>query len=64
LIIECLAPFVALLLSPPHKVQREDGQTVKTAEKIHTVAEIKAVIKILGRKDFLLVYPLLPNTCI
>ncbi|KAF4464221.1 duf895 domain membrane protein [Fusarium albosuccineum] len=55
--LQCITPFVALLLSPPNKVQRGDGQAVKTAEKIHTLAEIKEVLKILVRKDFLLVVP-------
>lgn len=54
-LLECIAPFVALLLSPPDKVQRGDGQPVKSAEKIHTIDEVKDVIKILSRKDFLLV---------
>ncbi|KAJ3548019.1 hypothetical protein NM208_g1208 [Fusarium decemcellulare] len=55
--LQCITPFVALLLSPPNKVQRGDGQAVKTAEKIHTLAEVKEVLKILVRKDFLLVVP-------
>jgi hypothetical protein len=54
-LLECIAPFVALLLSPPDKVQRGDGQLVKSPERIHTIDEIKEVIKILYRKDFLLV---------
>jgi hypothetical protein len=52
---ECIAPFVALLLSPGHKVQRSDGQAVKTPERIRTIEELKEVAKILVRKDFLLV---------
>lgn len=52
---ECIAPFVAFLLSPGHKVQRADGQAVKTPEQISTIEELKEVGKILIRKDFLLV---------
>lgn len=44
-----------MFLSPPDKVQRGDGQAVKSAEKIDTLAEIKEVLKILIRKDFFLV---------
>ncbi|OLN81916.1 UNC93-like protein 6 [Colletotrichum chlorophyti] len=54
--LQCLGPFIALLLSPPEKVQRQDGRPVEKAEKIPTVAKLKAVAKILIRKDFLLVY--------
>jgi hypothetical protein len=46
---------VALLLSPADKVQRSDGKAVETAERIHTLEELKEVGKILIRKDFLLV---------
>lgn len=46
---------MALLLSPADKVQRRDGQLVKAAPRIETIAEIKEVLKILIRKDFLLV---------
>jgi hypothetical protein len=53
---ECLAPFVGYLLSPPDKVVRSDGQKVKTAEKVRTIQELKEVLKILIRKDFLLMY--------
>lgn len=44
-----------MLLSPPEKVQRHDGRKVAKAERIPTVSELKAVAKILIRKDFLLV---------
>lgn len=54
-IIETTGPLVALLLSPPHKVQRADGKKVASAERIRTIDEIKEVLKILVRKDFLLV---------
>ncbi|KAF3799700.1 UNC93-like protein [Colletotrichum gloeosporioides] len=55
--LQCLGPFVAMLLSPPEKVQRQDGRKVSKAEQIPTTAELKAVAKILIRKDFLLVFP-------
>lgn len=44
-----------MLLSSAEKVQRQDGKKVAKAERIPTVAELKAVGKILVRKDFLLV---------
>ena len=44
-----------MLLSPPGKVQRADGQRVKSAERVSTLTELKEVAKILVRKDFLLV---------
>ncbi|KAF4910592.1 UNC93-like protein [Colletotrichum fructicola] len=55
--LQCLGPFVAMLLSHPEKVQRQDGRKVSKAEQIPTTAEMKAVAKILVRKDFLLVFP-------
>ncbi|CAH0021226.1 unnamed protein product [Clonostachys rhizophaga] len=55
--LQCITPFVALLLSPADKVQRSDGKAVETAERIHTLEELKEVGKILVRKDFLLVVP-------
>ncbi|KAL2837096.1 major facilitator superfamily domain-containing protein [Aspergillus pseudodeflectus] len=55
--LQCLAPFVGYLLSPPDKVARSDGQKVKTAEKVRTIQELKEVLKILIRKDFLLMLP-------
>ncbi|KAK6215664.1 DUF895 domain membrane protein [Colletotrichum tabaci] len=55
--LQCLGPFVAMLLSSAEKVQRQDGKKVAKAERIPTVAELKAVGKILVRKDFLLVFP-------
>ncbi|KAL3440268.1 major facilitator superfamily domain-containing protein [Aspergillus insuetus] len=55
--LQCLAPFVGFLLSPPDKVARSDGHKVKTAEKVRTVQELKEVLKILIRKDFLLMLP-------
>ncbi|KAL4907090.1 hypothetical protein BDW74DRAFT_176691 [Aspergillus multicolor] len=55
--LQCIAPFVALLLSPADKVQRADGEKVKTADRIPTLQELKEVLKILIRKDFILLIP-------
>ncbi|KAL4873981.1 hypothetical protein BDV12DRAFT_205394 [Aspergillus spectabilis] len=55
--LQCIAPLVALFLSPPEKVQRADGQKVKTAERVSTLRELKEVAKILLRKEFLLMFP-------
>ncbi|KXH62307.1 hypothetical protein CSAL01_09793 [Colletotrichum salicis] len=52
---QSLGPFVAILLSPPEKIQRQDGRKVAKAERIPTVSELKAVAKILIRKDFSLI---------
>ncbi|KAL3458990.1 major facilitator superfamily domain-containing protein [Aspergillus heterothallicus] len=55
--LQCLAPFIGCLLSPPDKVVRSDGQRVKTPEKIRSLQELKGVLKILIRTDFLLMLP-------
>ncbi|KAL4960104.1 major facilitator superfamily domain-containing protein [Aspergillus stella-maris] len=56
-VLQCLAPFVAFFLSTPDKVQRADGQKVKTAQRISTVSELMEIAKILIRRDFLLMAP-------
>ncbi|KAF2500056.1 MFS general substrate transporter [Lophium mytilinum] len=56
-VLQCFGPAVGCLLSPPEKVQRRNGTKVQLSERIHTKDEIKAVLKLLARKDFLLVVP-------
>ncbi|CAI7602262.1 unnamed protein product [Penicillium bialowiezense] len=43
------------MLSPADKVIRADGRKVKTAKRINTIEEFKEILKVLIRKDFLLV---------
>ncbi|KAL4952082.1 hypothetical protein BDW69DRAFT_185755 [Aspergillus filifer] len=51
-VLQCLGLLVAFFLSTPDKVQRADGQKIKTVERISTVSELKEIAKILIRKDF------------
>ncbi|CED85344.1 Uncharacterized conserved protein [Phaffia rhodozyma] len=53
--LECLSPFVALLLSEPHKVQREDGTPVVVGtNKEGFKKEMRLVGKTFLRKEVLL----------
>lgn len=47
---EATAPFAAMLLTPPDKVEREDGKKVDMGPKISTWDEIKASYKLLITK--------------
>lgn len=53
---ECLGPAVAMLLSPPQKVQRRNGTSVKLLPRIPAAVELKATLKLMLRKEFLLLY--------
>ena len=55
-ITECLGPAVALLLSNPTKVQRRDGSKVHTLPRIPASIEFKETMKVMLRKEFLLLY--------
>lgn len=55
-ITECLGPAVALLLSNPDKVQRRDGSKIPTLPRIPASIEFKETMKLMLRKDFLLLY--------
>lgn len=57
-VLQCLGPFVALLISPPAKVQRKDGSKVQIPERISDVEELKAFAKLVTRRDVLLILPL------
>lgn len=46
---------MALFLSPPDKVQRRDGTRVQTAKRVSDVEEIKELLRVMKRKEFLLV---------
>ncbi|TVY91998.1 UNC93-like protein [Lachnellula willkommii] len=56
--LQCLGPFVAMLLSPPHKVQRKDRTKVDLGEKISDKDELKALGKLIISKDILCIVPL------
>lgn len=56
--MQALAPFSALLLTPPEKVQRRDGVTVRLNIPPGNQAELKRVIKLFSSRDFLLIVPL------
>ncbi len=47
--LQCLGPLVALLLSPPGKVQRRDHQPVRIASSLSVVQEVKATLKVWAR---------------
>ncbi|OTB13097.1 hypothetical protein K445DRAFT_76601 [Daldinia sp. EC12] len=55
--LQCLGPLCSFLLSPPEKVVRRNGSRVQLAERIPDLEELKALIRVLLRKDFLLVMP-------
>lgn len=52
--LQCLAPVVALFLTPPEKVQRQDGKKVELAIFNNPWFEIKATVKLFFTKKFLL----------
>lgn len=52
--IQCLAPFGALFLTPPEKVQRQDGKPVELGIFNNPWFEIKATIKLFFSRKFLL----------
>ncbi|ORY92770.1 major facilitator superfamily domain-containing protein [Leucosporidium creatinivorum] len=56
--LQATAPFAAMLLTPPEKVEREDGKKVNMGPKISTWDEIKASSRLLITKRSLLMLPL------
>lgn len=52
--LQCLGPFVALLLNRPDRVQRSDGQPVKLEIYDNPWQEIRATTKTFLNKEFLL----------
>ncbi|KAF4962570.1 hypothetical protein FSARC_9348 [Fusarium sarcochroum] len=55
--LQCVAAPVALLLSPPEKVQRADGSEVIVKAEKSFKAEFKALYKASMRKDVLILLP-------
>lgn len=57
--LQALAPFAALLLTPPSKVERTDGVPVRLGINHDTWYELQAMAKLFVRRDFLLIVPLI-----
>ncbi|KAI0848052.1 MFS general substrate transporter [Daldinia vernicosa] len=55
--LQCLGPVCSLLLTPPEKVVRRNGSRVQLSDRIPDLEELKALTRVLLRKDFLLVIP-------
>lgn len=53
--LQAAGPFVALLLNPPHKVERKDGKAVSLAILGNPWEEIKRTAKLFLSKKFLLI---------
>ncbi|CAG7558009.1 unnamed protein product [Fusarium equiseti] len=56
--LQCVAAPVALLLSPPEKVQRADGSAVIIKAEKSFKAELRALLEASKRKDVLLLLPI------
>ncbi|KAE9974457.1 hypothetical protein BLS_003109 [Venturia inaequalis] len=57
--LQCLAPFAALLLTPPSKVQRKDGVRVDMSITDGNRRELALTTKLFFSKKFLLIVPLI-----
>lgn len=58
-VLQCLGPFVALLLSLPHQVQRSDGTPVLLNLQPSVKRELLAMVQIFKTKKVLLLLPLI-----
>ena len=58
-ILQCLSPLCAMLLSPPHKVQRSDKTPVYLHAESSTRRELKSIWKLLTKKEVLLLLPII-----
>ncbi|KAG2174236.1 hypothetical protein INT43_004257 [Umbelopsis isabellina] len=56
--LQCLASPIALLLTPPEKVERSDGSKIKVLKVDSLLAEVKGVIATSRKKHVLLLLPL------
>ncbi|KAF2017507.1 MFS general substrate transporter [Aaosphaeria arxii CBS 175.79] len=56
-VLQCLGPAVAMLLSPPEKVQRRNGTKVKLLPHVPAGEEIRETLKLMLRKEFFLLVP-------
>ncbi|KAH7368707.1 major facilitator superfamily domain-containing protein [Plectosphaerella cucumerina] len=57
-VLQCLGPALAFLLSPPEKVRRRNGTRVAKIERISDLEELKALGRLMIRKELLLLTPL------
>lgn len=57
--IQAIGPFVAALLSPPHKVQRSDNTSVKIFLPQDLKTELKAMWRLICRKEIMLLLPMI-----
>jgi hypothetical protein len=57
--IQCLGPFLAAVLSPPHKVQRSNGIPVSITLPKSLGSELRKMWSILCRKEILLLLPMM-----
>jgi hypothetical protein len=56
--IQCLGPFVGLLLSNPENVQRDDGTRIEAPRDVHWRTELAAMWRLLRSRSILLLTPL------
>ncbi|TFK90943.1 MFS general substrate transporter [Polyporus arcularius HHB13444] len=59
IILQSLAPFAGLLLTPPKKVQRTDGRPVRLAIQGTNRRELIETAKLFVTREFLLIIPLI-----
>jgi len=58
-VLQCIGPFVALLLSLPHQVQRRDGTPVLLNLNPNVKTELLAMVKLIKTPKVLLALPLI-----
>ncbi|EST08703.1 Ion channel regulatory protein, UNC-93 [Kalmanozyma brasiliensis GHG001] len=58
-VLQCCGPFVAMLLSPPHKVQRTDKTPVYLHIESSTRRELKLMWKTITKPQVLLLLPII-----
>ncbi|KAH7110900.1 major facilitator superfamily domain-containing protein [Dendryphion nanum] len=56
-VLQCLGPAVGMLLASPDKVQRRNGTQVKLLPKLPAKVELTETMKLMLRKEFILVIP-------
>lgn len=59
IVLQCIAPLFAMLISQPHQVQRRDGSPVIIELKRSSLKELRASIKTLLKPKVLLLQPLI-----
>ncbi|OAG12354.1 uncharacterized protein CC84DRAFT_1159686 [Paraphaeosphaeria sporulosa] len=56
-VLQCLGPAVAMLLSTPEQVRRRNGTRVKLLPRIPAKIELRETLKLFQRKEMLLLIP-------